>query len=116
MARPAWGAFINEVIAANVVDPGWPVFASAAEFTRREGNRQAGATPSAHIPQYVSSIAKRRPVALMIVETFFLVEEKRAVGTQNFQDLFEYVAFTGNCGAYARRENWRLAAIQGAAQ
>jgi hypothetical protein len=26
--------------------------------------------------------------ALMIVETFFLVEEKRAMRTQNFQDLF----------------------------
>jgi YCII-related domain len=23
---PAWGKFLNEVIAPNVVDPGWPVF------------------------------------------------------------------------------------------
>jgi hypothetical protein len=26
----AWGAFINEVIAPSVVDPGWPVFEPAA--------------------------------------------------------------------------------------
>jgi hypothetical protein len=26
----AWAAFINDVIAANVVDPGWPVFEPAA--------------------------------------------------------------------------------------
>jgi hypothetical protein len=26
----AWGAFISEVIAPNVVDPGWPVFEPAA--------------------------------------------------------------------------------------
>ena len=28
-ALPAWGLFLNEVIAPHVVDPGWPVFESA---------------------------------------------------------------------------------------
>jgi hypothetical protein len=31
----------------------------------------------------------------MIMETFFLMEEKRAMRTQNFQDLFKNVAFGG---------------------
>jgi hypothetical protein len=26
---PAWGSFLNEVIAPHVVDPGWPVFQSS---------------------------------------------------------------------------------------
>jgi hypothetical protein len=64
---------------------------------RQLANRQGGGggTPSAQIAQYVLSAAKWRAVALMIVETFFLVEEKRAMRTQNFQDLFENVTFVG---------------------
>lgn len=29
-ALPAWGKFLNEVVAPNVVDPGWPVFEPSA--------------------------------------------------------------------------------------
>ena len=40
---PAWAAFLNDVIAPNVVDPGWPVFepstvlGEAGESTQIEG-------------------------------------------------------------------------------
>ena len=29
-ALPAWATFLNEVIAPNVIDPGWPVFEPSA--------------------------------------------------------------------------------------
>jgi hypothetical protein len=45
-------------------------------------------TPSAHIAPYLPSAAKRPTAAPMIVETFFLMEEKRAIRTLFFQDLF----------------------------
>jgi hypothetical protein len=62
----------------------------------RGRERQGGAdgtTPPAHIAQHPPSAAKRSTAALMIVETFFLVEEKRAIHTRIFQDLFEHVTF-----------------------
>jgi hypothetical protein len=52
-------------------------------------------------PQYAPSAAKQRAVALMIVETFFLVEEKRAICTRIFQDLVEHAAFGSNSGVCA---------------
>jgi hypothetical protein len=51
--------------------------------------------PSLHIAQYLPSATKRSTAALMIVETFFLMEDKRAMRTLFFQDLFEPVTFGG---------------------
>ena len=38
----AWGTFINEVIAPNVVDPGWPVFEPAAVLGEAGQSTQLG--------------------------------------------------------------------------
>ena len=38
----AWGAFINEVIAPSVVDPGWPVFEPAAVLGEAGQSTQLG--------------------------------------------------------------------------
>ena len=38
----AWGAFINEVIAPNVVDPGWPVFEPATVLGEAGQSTQHG--------------------------------------------------------------------------
>ena len=38
----AWGAFINEVIAPSVVDPGWPVFEPAAVLGEAGQSTQHG--------------------------------------------------------------------------
>jgi hypothetical protein len=38
----AWGAFLNEVIAPNVVDPGWPVFEPATVLGEAGQSTQLG--------------------------------------------------------------------------
>jgi hypothetical protein len=46
----------------------------------------------------------------MIVETFFLVEEKRAICTRIFQDLLQYAFLARNvgvCAAQIALDNWQ---------
>ncbi len=38
----AWQAFLNDVVAPNVVDPGWPVFEPATVLGEAEGSTQIG--------------------------------------------------------------------------
>jgi hypothetical protein len=46
LARPedlaAWGSFLNDVIAPNVVDPGWPVFEPATVLGEAGSSTQLG--------------------------------------------------------------------------
>ena len=60
----AWGAFINEVIAPSVVDPGWPVFEPAAVLgarpahpTRRRGRWGAARRPAPRAPGRADPVA-----------------------------------------------------------
>lgn len=41
-ALPAWGSFLNEVIAPHVVDPGWPVFESSVVVGEAGGSTRLG--------------------------------------------------------------------------
>ena len=42
LTRLAWGAFLNEVIAPSVVDPGWPVFEPTAVLGEAGQSTQLG--------------------------------------------------------------------------
>jgi hypothetical protein len=62
-----------------------------------------GAAPAAHIALIATYAAKRPVVAPKILETFFLVEDKRAMRTRIFQDLLMHAAFGRNvhvCAAW----------------
>jgi hypothetical protein len=41
-ALPAWGSFLNEVIAPHVVDPGWPVFEASVVIGEAGPSSQLG--------------------------------------------------------------------------
>jgi hypothetical protein len=85
-------------------------FSGTPRPDRRIGARRGaddGAAPAAHIVLIATYAAKRPAVTPKILETFFWVEDKRAMRTRIFQDLLMHAAFGRNvhvCAAQLRVE------------
>jgi hypothetical protein len=85
--------------------------ARGEDTERRIGARRGaddGAVPAAHIAPIATYAAKRPVVTPKILETFFLVEDKRAMRTRIFQDLLRHAAFGRNVHVCAARPSTRI--------